>query len=161
MLKGGAHDSTTPVFTSPPVKMNSPAIVMMMSLPKPANASETFERPRQHQAEDEQERDDINRNLLGRKEHDCDDEKGRGLWRRAESLAASAIIERQSGILSKLLFLVRARESMDMTLAEMHGLQTLQQIGRLNTNVPVVVTGETSDDWPAPYARSRKANHAA
>jgi len=36
---------------------------------------------------------------------------------------------------------------MDMTLPEMHGLQTLQQIRSLNANVPViVVTGETSDD---------------
>jgi DNA-binding NarL/FixJ family response regulator len=36
---------------------------------------------------------------------------------------------------------------MDMTLPEMHGIQTLRQIRGLNTNVPViVVTGETSDD---------------
>ncbi|MBC7933209.1 MAG: response regulator [Rubrivivax sp.] len=36
---------------------------------------------------------------------------------------------------------------MDMTLPEMHGLQTLQKIRTHNTNVPVVVvTGETSDD---------------
>jgi DNA-binding response OmpR family regulator len=36
---------------------------------------------------------------------------------------------------------------LDMTLPEMHGLQTLQQIRVRNTNVPVVVvTGETSDD---------------
>jgi DNA-binding response OmpR family regulator len=35
---------------------------------------------------------------------------------------------------------------MDMTLPEMHGVQTLQQIRGLNANVPVVVvTGETSD----------------
>ena len=35
---------------------------------------------------------------------------------------------------------------LDMTLPEMHGLQTLQAIRVLNTNVPVVVvTGETSD----------------
>ena len=34
---------------------------------------------------------------------------------------------------------------LDMTLPEMNGLQTLQQIRALNTNVPVVVaTGETS-----------------
>jgi two-component system, OmpR family, response regulator len=36
---------------------------------------------------------------------------------------------------------------MDMTLPEMHGLQTLRQIRSRNTNVPVVVvTGETSDE---------------
>jgi len=36
---------------------------------------------------------------------------------------------------------------LDMTLPEMHGLQTLQTIRGLNANVPViVVTGETSDD---------------
>ncbi|HYO64398.1 MAG TPA: response regulator [Pyrinomonadaceae bacterium] len=36
---------------------------------------------------------------------------------------------------------------LDMTLPEMHGLQTLQEIRSLNTNVPVVVvTGETSDE---------------
>jgi DNA-binding response OmpR family regulator len=36
---------------------------------------------------------------------------------------------------------------LDMTLPEMHGVQTLQQIRRLNANVPVVVvTGETSDE---------------
>jgi DNA-binding response OmpR family regulator len=36
---------------------------------------------------------------------------------------------------------------LDMTLPEMHGVQTLQQIRALNTNVPVVVvTGETSDE---------------
>ena len=36
---------------------------------------------------------------------------------------------------------------MDMTLPEMHGLQTLQKIRALNPNVPVVVvTGETSDE---------------
>jgi DNA-binding response OmpR family regulator len=36
---------------------------------------------------------------------------------------------------------------MDMTLPEMHGLQTLQQIRSRNANIPViVVTGETSDD---------------
>jgi DNA-binding response OmpR family regulator len=36
---------------------------------------------------------------------------------------------------------------LDMTLPEMHGVQTLQQIRGMNTNVPVVVvTGETSDE---------------
>ena len=36
---------------------------------------------------------------------------------------------------------------LDMTLPEMHGVQTLQTIRGLNTNVPVVVvTGETADD---------------
>ena len=36
---------------------------------------------------------------------------------------------------------------MDMTLPEMHGVQTLQQIRGINANVPVVVvTGETSDE---------------
>ncbi len=36
---------------------------------------------------------------------------------------------------------------MDMTLPEMHGLQTLQSIRNLNANVPIiVVTGETSDE---------------
>ena len=36
---------------------------------------------------------------------------------------------------------------LDMTLPEMHGVQTLQRIRELNTNVPVVVvTGETSDE---------------
>ncbi|HEV2762592.1 MAG TPA: response regulator [Pyrinomonadaceae bacterium] len=36
---------------------------------------------------------------------------------------------------------------LDMTLPEMHGLQTLQEIRALSTNVPVVVvTGETSDE---------------
>ena len=36
---------------------------------------------------------------------------------------------------------------LDMTLPEMHGIQTLQQIRGLNANVPVVVvTGETSDE---------------
>jgi len=36
---------------------------------------------------------------------------------------------------------------LDMTLPEMHGLQTLQQIRALNVNVPVVVvTGETSEE---------------
>jgi len=36
---------------------------------------------------------------------------------------------------------------MDMTLPEMHGVHTLQQIRGINANVPVVVvTGETSDD---------------
>jgi DNA-binding response OmpR family regulator len=36
---------------------------------------------------------------------------------------------------------------LDMTLPEMHGVQTLQSIRRLNANVPVVVvTGETSDE---------------
>ena len=36
---------------------------------------------------------------------------------------------------------------LDMTLPEMHGLQTLQEIRALNPNVPVVVaTGETSDE---------------
>jgi DNA-binding response OmpR family regulator len=36
---------------------------------------------------------------------------------------------------------------LDMTLPEMHGVQTLQSIRALNTNVPVVVvTGETSDE---------------
>ena len=36
---------------------------------------------------------------------------------------------------------------LDMTLPEMHGVQTLQQIRVMNANVPVVVvTGETSDD---------------
>ena len=37
--------STTPVFTSPPVRTKSPAMVMTMSLPKPANASETLSVP--------------------------------------------------------------------------------------------------------------------
>jgi len=36
---------------------------------------------------------------------------------------------------------------LDMTLPEMHGLQTLQELRALNPNVPVVVvTGETSED---------------
>ena len=36
---------------------------------------------------------------------------------------------------------------LDMTLPEMHGVQTLQAIRKLNANVPVVVvTGETSDE---------------
>ena len=36
---------------------------------------------------------------------------------------------------------------LDMTLPEMHGVQTLKTIRGLNTNVPVVVvTGETSDE---------------
>ena len=36
---------------------------------------------------------------------------------------------------------------LDMTLPEMHGVQTLQQLRGLNTNVPVVVvTGETSEE---------------
>jgi DNA-binding response OmpR family regulator len=36
---------------------------------------------------------------------------------------------------------------LDMTLPEMHGVQTLQSIRGLNANVPVVVvTGETSDE---------------
>jgi DNA-binding response OmpR family regulator len=36
---------------------------------------------------------------------------------------------------------------LDMTLPEMHGVQTLQSIRNLNANVPVVVvTGETSDE---------------
>ncbi len=36
---------------------------------------------------------------------------------------------------------------LDMTLPEMHGVQTLRAIRSLNANVPVVVvTGETSDD---------------
>ena len=36
---------------------------------------------------------------------------------------------------------------LDMTLPEMHGVQTLQAIRGLNTNVPVViVTGETSEE---------------
>ena len=36
---------------------------------------------------------------------------------------------------------------LDMTLPEMHGVQTLQAIRNLNANVPVVVvTGETSDE---------------
>jgi DNA-binding response OmpR family regulator len=36
---------------------------------------------------------------------------------------------------------------LDMTLPEMHGVQTLRSIRGLNTNVPVVVvTGETSDE---------------
>lgn len=36
---------------------------------------------------------------------------------------------------------------LDMTLPEMHGLQALQRIRALNTNVPVVVvTGETSEE---------------
>ena len=36
---------------------------------------------------------------------------------------------------------------LDMTLPEMHGVQTLQQIRGLNTNVPVIVVrGETSDE---------------
>ena len=36
---------------------------------------------------------------------------------------------------------------LDMTLPEMHGLQTLQEIRALNTNVPVIVaTGESSAD---------------
>ena len=36
---------------------------------------------------------------------------------------------------------------LDMTLPEMHGVQTLQAIRALNANVPVVVvTGETSDE---------------
>jgi DNA-binding response OmpR family regulator len=36
---------------------------------------------------------------------------------------------------------------LDMTLPEMHGVQTLQRIRGINTNVPVVVvTGETSDE---------------
>ncbi|MDT7688216.1 MAG: hypothetical protein QOJ70_1415 [Acidobacteriota bacterium] len=36
---------------------------------------------------------------------------------------------------------------LDMTLPEMHGVQTLQTIRGLNANVPVVVvTGETSDE---------------
>lgn len=36
---------------------------------------------------------------------------------------------------------------LDMTLPEMHGVQTLQSIRGMNTNVPVViVTGETSDE---------------
>ena len=36
---------------------------------------------------------------------------------------------------------------MDMTLPEMHGVQTLQAIRNLNANVPVVVvTGETSNE---------------
>src|SRR3954469_20757095 len=36
---------------------------------------------------------------------------------------------------------------LDMTLPEMHGVQTLRQIRGLNANVPVVVvTGETSDE---------------
>ena len=36
---------------------------------------------------------------------------------------------------------------LDMTLPEMHGLQTLQALRGLNANVPVVVvTGETSDE---------------
>lgn len=36
---------------------------------------------------------------------------------------------------------------LDMTLPEMHGVQTFQAIRKLNANVPVVVvTGETSDE---------------
>jgi DNA-binding response OmpR family regulator len=36
---------------------------------------------------------------------------------------------------------------LDMTLPEMHGVQTLQTIRKLNANVPVVVvTGETSEE---------------
>src|ERR1044071_2702441 len=36
---------------------------------------------------------------------------------------------------------------LDMTLPEMHGVQTLQAIRALNANVPViVVTGETSEE---------------
>lgn len=36
---------------------------------------------------------------------------------------------------------------LDMTLPEMHGLQALQAIRRMNANVPVVVvTGETADE---------------
>ena len=36
---------------------------------------------------------------------------------------------------------------LDMTLPEMHGVQTLQRIRAMNANVPVlVVTGETSDE---------------
>ena len=36
---------------------------------------------------------------------------------------------------------------LDMTLPEMHGLQTLQEIRALNTNVPIIVaTGESSED---------------
>ena len=36
---------------------------------------------------------------------------------------------------------------LDMTLPEMHGLQTLQALRNLNANIPVVVvTGETSDE---------------
>ncbi|HEX8116122.1 MAG TPA: response regulator [Pyrinomonadaceae bacterium] len=36
---------------------------------------------------------------------------------------------------------------LDMTLPEMHGVETLQKIRNLNANVPVVVvTGETSDE---------------
>ena len=36
---------------------------------------------------------------------------------------------------------------LDMTLPEMHGVQTLRAIRNLNTNVPVVVvTGETADE---------------
>jgi DNA-binding response OmpR family regulator len=36
---------------------------------------------------------------------------------------------------------------LDMTLPEMHGVQTLQAIRKLNANVPVVVvTGETADE---------------
>jgi two-component system nitrogen regulation response regulator NtrX len=36
---------------------------------------------------------------------------------------------------------------LDMTLPEMHGVQTLQEIRALNANVPVVVvTGETSEE---------------
>ena len=36
---------------------------------------------------------------------------------------------------------------LDMTLPEMHGVQTLQRIRGMNANVPVVVvTGETSDE---------------
>ncbi len=36
---------------------------------------------------------------------------------------------------------------LDMTLPEMHGLQTLQEIRALNTNVPIIVaTGEASEE---------------
>ena len=43
---------------------------------------------------------------------------------------------------------------LDMTLPEMHGIEALQKIRALNTNVPVVVaTGETSDDTRQQCAR--------
>lgn len=43
---------------------------------------------------------------------------------------------------------------LDMTLPEMHGLQTLQEIRSLNAQVPVVViTGETSDETRQQCAR--------
>jgi DNA-binding response OmpR family regulator len=78
-----------------------------------------------------------------------DQEDLAALYERALSEEGFRVTKAYTGEEGVALFEERGVDAvvLDMTLPEMHGLQTLQAIRALNANVPVVVvTGETSDE---------------